>query len=77
MGSTKDHFLDFRVLLPRSQKYFREYLCETKIFSKIFEDIALGPRYCRFMQKTRVQKSHATVPLKGAFKLCKYSNLGL
>ena len=37
MGSSKDHFLDFRVLLPRSQKYFREYLCENKnIFENIF-----------------------------------------
>ena len=38
---------------------------KTKIFSKISQDIAVGPRYCRFMQKSRVQKSHATVPLKG------------
>jgi len=38
---------------------------KTEIFLKIFLDIALGPRYCRFMQKTRVQKSHATVPLNG------------
>ena len=35
-----DHFLDFRVLLPGSQKYFREYLCENE---NIFENI-LG--YC-------------------------------
>ena len=66
MGSSKDHFLDFRVLLPGSQKYFREYLCENK---NIFENI-LGycsraqVQYCRFMQKTRAQKSHATVPLR-------------
>ena len=30
MGSSKDPFLDFRVLLPGSQKYFREYLCENE-----------------------------------------------
>ena len=30
MGSSKDHFLDFRVLLPGSQKYFREYLSENE-----------------------------------------------
>ena len=36
MGSSKDHFLDFRVLLPGSQKYFREYLCENE---NIFENI--------------------------------------
>jgi len=30
MGSSKDHFLDFQVLLPGSQKYFREYLCENE-----------------------------------------------
>ena len=46
-------------MLPGSQKYFREYLSENKNIL----DIALGPRYCRFMQKTRVQKSDATVPL--------------
>ena len=63
MGSSKDHFLDFRVLLPGSQKYFREYLCENE---NIFENI-LG--YCSRAQvlsiyaKNRVQKSHATVPL--------------
>ena len=65
MGSSKDHFLDFRALLPGSQKYFCEYLCENE---NIFENI-LG--YCPRAQvlsiyaKTRVQKSHATVPLKG------------
>ena len=63
MGSSKDHFLDFRVLLDGSQKYFREYLSEN---DKIFENI-LG--YCSRAQvlsiyaKTRVQKFHATVPL--------------
>ena len=65
MGSSKDHFLDLRVFLPGSQKYFREYLCENE---NIFENI-LGycsrAQVCRLMQKTRVQKSHATVPLKG------------
>ena len=35
-----DHFLDFRVLLPGRQKYFREYLCENE---NIFKNI-LG--YC-------------------------------
>ena len=35
MGSSKDHFLDFRVLLPGSQKYFREYLRENE---NIFEN---------------------------------------
>jgi len=44
MGSSKDHFLDFRVFLPGSQKYFREYLCENK---NIFKTI-LG--YCSRVQ---------------------------
>ena len=44
MGSSKDHFLDFRVLLPGSQKYFREYLRENE---NIFENI-LG--YCSRVQ---------------------------
>ena len=36
MGSSKDHFLDFMVLLPKSQKYFREYLCANE---NIFDNI--------------------------------------
>ena len=34
MGSSKDHFLDFRVSLPGSQKYIREYLQKNKTFFK-------------------------------------------
>ena len=30
MGATKDHFFDFRVSLPGSQKYFCEYLRENE-----------------------------------------------
>ena len=36
MGSTKDHFLDFQVSLPGSQKYFREYFRENE---NIYENI--------------------------------------
>jgi len=36
---------------------------KTKVFSKIFEGVTLGPRYYRFIEKTRAQKFHATVPL--------------
>ena len=36
---------------------------KTKYFSKIFWGIAQGPRYYSIMQKTRHQKSHASVPL--------------
>ena len=36
MGSPKDHFLNFWVLLPGIQKYFHEYLRENK---NIFENI--------------------------------------
>ena len=43
MGSSEDHFLDFRVSLPGSRKYIREYLHEMKYFSKIFWGIAQGP----------------------------------
>ena len=59
MGSSKDHFFYLRVTLPGSQKCIREYLRE----NEIFWGIAQGPRYYRFMQKTRHQKSHASVPL--------------
>ena len=34
-----------------------------KLFTKIYYDITLGARYYQFMQKTRHQKSHATVRL--------------
>ena len=53
MGSSKDHFLDFRVLLPGSQKYFREYLCENE---NIFENI-LG--YC---SRARVLSIYSNKP---------------
>ena len=69
MGSSKDHFLDFRVSLPGSQKYIREYLRENEICFKIFWVIAQGPRYYRFMQKIIHQKSHATVPLSAQNRL--------
>ena len=36
---------------------------QTKISSELFSDIALGHSYCRFMHKTQVQKSLATVAL--------------
>ena len=42
MGSSKDHFPDFRVSLPGSRKYIREYLRENEIFSKNFWGIAQG-----------------------------------
>jgi len=72
MGSSKDHFLDYRVSLPGSRKYIREYLRENEIFIKnILGYIAQGPRYYRFMQKTRHQKSHATVPLRISKKICR------
>ena len=43
---------------------FVNIFTKTKIFTKIFYDITLGARYYWFMQKTRQQKSHATVPLR-------------
>ena len=49
---------------PEVGNIFRNISAKTKYFSKIFWGIAQGPRYYRFMQKTRHQKSHATVPLK-------------
>ena len=42
-----------------------KFPAKTKIFSKIFKGVNLGSRYYGFMKKTRLQKSHATVPLKG------------
>jgi len=61
MGSSKNCFLDFRV--SGSQKYFCEYLCESKnIFENIW-DVDLGPRYYWIMKNTIVHKSPDTVPL--------------
>ena len=54
----------------------REYLRENEVFLKIFWGIAHGPRYYRFMQKTRHKKSHASVPLKlgpGRYPACIYT----
>ena len=39
----------------------------SKIFSKIFWDVDLGPRFFPFMNKSRAQKSHTTVPLSQCF----------
>ena len=54
MGSSKDHFIDFRVLLPGSQKYFREYLCENE---NIFKNI-LG--YCSRAQELSINAKNQT-----------------
>ena len=62
MGSSKDHFLDFRVLLPGSQKYFREYLCENE---NIFKNI-LG--YC---SRAQVLLIYAKISCYSPFKLSK------
>ena len=57
MGSSKNNFSDFRVSLPRSWKQFHKYLHEIK------KNLGYCTgRYYRFMQKTRHQKSHASVP---------------
>jgi len=48
MGSSKDHFLDYRVLLPGSQKYLHEYLVENE---NIFKNI-LG--YCSRAQEMSI-----------------------
>jgi len=63
MGSSKDHFCNLHVSLPGSRKNIREYLCENEIFFKNNLGYAQGPWNYRFMQKTRHQKSHASVPL--------------
>ena len=44
---------------------------KTKIFSKIFKGVNLGSRYYGFMKKTRLRKSHATVPLKKSQQMLK------
>ena len=46
----------------RKKTFFLNISTKTKMFSKIFWDVDLGPSYYRFMKK-RGQKSHATVPL--------------
>ena len=61
MGQSKNYYLNFRVSLPRCQKYVREYLHENE---NIFKNISGCDLYYRFKKKTRVKKSPATVPLK-------------
>ena len=54
-------------MLPGScfeKYYFREYLGEKKRFPKILKGVNLGSRYYGFMKKTRLRKSHATVPVR-------------
>ena len=65
MGSSKNCFLNWRVLLPGSRKYFLEYLRENE---NIFENILVN--YSKayeqsIHEKTRHKKSHACVPLRG------------
>jgi len=44
---------------------------EAKYLQKIFWGVTVGSRYFLFMRKTRVGKSHATVPLKTFLKIIK------
>jgi len=69
MGSSKDHFLDFRVLLPGSPKYFREYLCEHE--EKKFKNI-LG--YCFRAQVLSIfaKKQSSKISCYSYFKLSNY-----
>ena len=64
-GHLKTIFATFGYRYPEVGNIFANISAKTKYFSKIFWGIAQGPRYYRFMQKTRHQKSHASVPLKG------------
>ena len=48
---------------PEVANIFVNIFAKTKTFLKIIEDITLGARYYRFIQKTIYQKSHATLPL--------------
>ena len=57
-------FATSRYSYPEVGNIFTNISAKTKYFSKIFWGIAQGPRYYRFMQKTRHQKSHASVPLR-------------
>ncbi len=72
MGSSKDHSLDFRVLLHRSQKYFCEYLCENK---NIFENI-LG--YCSRAQVLSIyaKNQSSKITCYSPFKLGTYLPCG-
>ena len=67
MGSSKDHFCNFRVLLPGSWKYFCEYLRASVNFFKSIWGCYSGAYVLLIHGETWAQKSHATVPLKHAF----------
>ena len=64
-GHLKTIFATFGYRYLEVGNIFANISAKMKYFSKIFWGIAQGPKYYRFMQKTRHQKSHATVPLKG------------
>ena len=55
---------------PKVETIFMNISAKTQIFLKIFYGATLGPRYYRFMTKTRISKSLATVPLsEGVWEL--------
>ena len=69
--------INFRVTRPgnqlisrslRKKPNFVNISAKTKIFLKIFMGVNLGSRYYGFMKK-KLQKSHATVPLKSCRSL--------
>ena len=73
-------FKNIRLLKHRDSKNFRILYTQILIkkannsvksqgMMKIFEGVNQGTAYYQFMKKTRLQKSHATVPLRECSKL--------
>ena len=67
MGLFKNSFSTSGYRYPTVGNNFANISAKTKKFSNKFWGISQGPRYYRFMQKTRHQQSNACVPLKGLY----------
>ena len=68
MGLFKNSFSTSWYHYPEVRNNFANISAKTKMFSKNCWCTAQGTRYFRFMQKTRHQKSHTSVPLSKSEK---------
>jgi len=55
MGSSRYHFSIFGYCYPEFENIFMNISVKTKIFSKIFLGVDLGPRYYPFMKKPELK----------------------
>ena len=63
-GHIRNFFATSGHCYPEVVNIFVNVSVKTKIFSKLFWDVDLGPRYYRLLKKTIAKKFHATVLLR-------------